>query len=57
MRVSYDVAQKENKWSGRNSARWQSKAYDELYKSATLELDPVKRAQPFSMMTMWNLAS
>ena len=42
--VSYDVAQKENKWSGRNSARWQSKEYDELYRSATLELDPVKRA-------------
>jgi peptide/nickel transport system substrate-binding protein len=42
--VSWDVAQKENKWSGRNSARWQSKEYDELFKSATTELDPVKRA-------------
>jgi peptide/nickel transport system substrate-binding protein len=42
--VSWDVAQKENKWSGRNSARWQSKEYDELFQSATVELDPVKRA-------------
>jgi peptide/nickel transport system substrate-binding protein len=42
--VSWDIAQKENKWSGRNSTRWQSAAYDELFKSATSELDPVKRA-------------
>src|SRR5471032_1990338 len=25
--VSWDIAQKENKWSGRNSTRWQSKEY------------------------------
>jgi peptide/nickel transport system substrate-binding protein len=42
--VSWDVAQKENKWSGRNSTRWQSKEYDALFKSATLELDPARRA-------------
>ena len=42
--VSYDMARKESKWSGRNSARWQSKEYDALFKSATSELDPVKRA-------------
>jgi peptide/nickel transport system substrate-binding protein len=42
--VSYDVAQKANKWSGRNSTRWQNKDYDALFRSATLELDPVKRA-------------
>ena len=42
--VSWDVAQKENKWTGRNSARWQNNEYDALFKAATLELDPVKRA-------------
>ena len=42
--VSWDIAQRENKWSGRNSTRWQSKEYDELFKAATTELDPVKRA-------------
>jgi peptide/nickel transport system substrate-binding protein len=42
--VSWDVAQKENKWSGRNTARWQSREYDELFKSATAELDPARRA-------------
>src|SRR5471030_1919383 len=42
--VSWDIAQKENKWSGRNSTRWQSKEYDEVFKAATTELDPVKRA-------------
>src|SRR5471032_1518322 len=42
--VSWDIAQKENKWSGRNSTRWQSKEYDKVFKAATTELDPVKRA-------------
>jgi peptide/nickel transport system substrate-binding protein len=41
---SWEVSSKENKWSGRNSARWQSKEYDDTYKAAQVELDPVKRA-------------
>ena len=42
--VSWQVANKENKWQGRNITRWQSKEYDALYKQAEQELDAVKRA-------------
>ena len=42
--VSWQIANKENKWQGRNICRWQSKEYDELYKQAEQELDVVKRA-------------
>ena len=42
--VSWEVANKENKWLGRNISRWQNKEYDELYKQAEQELDAVKRA-------------
>jgi peptide/nickel transport system substrate-binding protein len=38
------AATKENKWQGRNISRWQNKEYDEIYKQAEQELDPVKRA-------------
>jgi peptide/nickel transport system substrate-binding protein len=41
---SWEVATRQNKWSGRNSVRWQSKEYDDTYKAAQVELDPVKRA-------------
>jgi peptide/nickel transport system substrate-binding protein len=42
--VSWQVANKENKWQGRNVCRWQSKEYDEIYSQAERELDAVKRA-------------
>ena len=42
--ISWQVANKENKWQGRNITRWQSKEYDALYKQAEQELDAVKRA-------------
>jgi peptide/nickel transport system substrate-binding protein len=42
--VSWEVAAKENKWQGRNVARWQNKEYDAIYRQAERELDPVKRA-------------
>ena len=42
--VSWEAATKENKWQGRNIVRWQNKEYDEIYKQAEQELDPVKRA-------------
>ncbi len=45
--VSWEVATKENKWQGRNVSRWQSKDYDETFKQAEHELDPVKRAAMF----------
>ena len=42
--ASWEAATKENKWQGRNITRWQNKEYDEHYRSAQVELDPVKRA-------------
>jgi len=42
--VSWQVANKENKWQGRNVCRWQSREYDETFKQAEQELDAVKRA-------------
>jgi peptide/nickel transport system substrate-binding protein len=42
--VSWEAATKENKWQGRNISRWQNKEYDEIYRQAEQELDPVKRA-------------
>jgi len=41
---SWQVNTKANKWLGTNSTRWQSKEYDDTYKAAQVELDPVKRA-------------
>ena len=42
--VSWEVAQKENKWQGRNLSRWHSAEYDQAYRAAKTELDPVRRA-------------
>jgi peptide/nickel transport system substrate-binding protein len=48
--LSWQAASKENKWQGRNVSRWQSKDYDETFKQAEHELDPVKRAAMFIRM-------
>jgi peptide/nickel transport system substrate-binding protein len=45
--VSAEAATKDNKWQGRNITRWQNKEYDDNYKAAQSELDPVKRAAMF----------
>ena len=42
--LSWEIANKENKWQGRNIWRWHSKEYDAIYKQAEQELDAVKRA-------------
>jgi len=42
--VSWEVATKENKWQGRNIARFVSQEVDDAYRAAQKELDPVKRA-------------
>jgi peptide/nickel transport system substrate-binding protein len=42
--VSWEVANKENKWLGRNISRWSDPEADKAYKAAQNELDPVKRA-------------
>jgi peptide/nickel transport system substrate-binding protein len=48
--VSYDIAQKDNKWQGGNVSRWQNAEYDELFKQSKVELDPVKRSALFIRM-------
>jgi peptide/nickel transport system substrate-binding protein len=48
--VSWEVASKENKWQGRNITRWRNEEYDRIYRAATGELDPVKRAAHFIRM-------
>ncbi len=48
--TSWQVASKENKWSGRNITRWRSDEYDKTFRAAESELDPVKRAALFIKM-------
>jgi len=42
--LTSELATKVNKWQGRNVTRWQNKEYDDIYKAAEVELDPMKRA-------------
>ena len=42
--LSTEASQKSNKWQGRNITRWQSPEFDALFKQASAELDPMKRA-------------
>jgi peptide/nickel transport system substrate-binding protein len=48
--TSWEVAQKENKWQGRNISRWRSEEYDKTFRAAEAELDPIKRAALFIRM-------
>jgi len=48
--VSWEVASKENKWTGRNPTRWRNEEYDRAWKAAEAEMDPVKRAALFIKM-------
>src|SRR5437667_402723 len=48
--VSWEIAQKDNKWAGRNSTLWRNDEYDRMYKAAETEMDPVKRATLFIRM-------
>jgi peptide/nickel transport system substrate-binding protein len=45
--TSWEVANKENKWQGRNISRWQNKEYDDVFRQTQRELDAVKRAALF----------
>ncbi len=47
---SWEMSNRENKWQGRNIVRWANAEYDNAYKSAQGELDPVKRAALFIRM-------
>ena len=42
--LTSEVAARANKWQGRNITRWRNRAYDDTFKAAQVELDPVKRA-------------
>ena len=48
--ASWEVAQKANKWQGRNIVRWQNPDFDKLSTDAATELDPVKRAALYIRM-------
>ena len=48
--VSREIASKDNKWQGRNIVRWRNDEYDEIFRAAERELDPVKRAALFITM-------
>jgi len=48
--TSWQVSAKANKWSSRNLSRWTSQEYDDLFKAAQVEFDPVKRAAMFIKM-------
>ncbi|MGH7097301.1 MAG: peptide ABC transporter substrate-binding protein [Stellaceae bacterium] len=48
--LSSEIAQKSNKWQGRNVTRWHSPQYDAQFHAAESELDPVKRAALFIKM-------
>ena len=48
--ASWQIAQKDNKWSGQNYSRWHSQEFDDLFNSAKVELDAVKRAAMFIRM-------
>ena len=47
---SWEIAQKANKWSGANLARWRNEEYDRLWRAAETEMDPIKRAAMFIRM-------
>lgn len=44
---SWEIANKENKWQGRNIVRWRNEEYDRIFRATEGELDPVKRTAMF----------
>src|SRR5215472_1397164 len=48
--VSWEIAAKENKWQGRNITRWRNDEYDNAFRAAEGELNPVKRTALFIKM-------
>ncbi len=48
--TSWEVAKRENSWQGRNITRWRSEEYDQAFRAAEAEMDPVARAALFIRM-------
>ncbi len=48
--ASWELPSRENKWTGRNIARWRNQEFDKLWRQADVEMDPVKRAAMFIKM-------
>ena len=48
--TSWEVAAKENKWQGRNNTRWRNEEFDRVWRAASSEMDPIKRAAHFVRM-------
>jgi len=48
--VSWEIAQKANKWAGLNASRWHNEEYDRLARAGRTEMDPVKRAATYIRM-------
>ena len=48
--VSWEIAQKANKWARQNISRWHSDEYDRLARAGQTEMDPVKRAAIYIRM-------
>jgi peptide/nickel transport system substrate-binding protein len=48
--LSSELPSRENKWTGRNIARWRNAEFDRLWRQADVEMDPVKRAALFIRM-------
>jgi peptide/nickel transport system substrate-binding protein len=48
--LSGEIASKDNKWQARNTTRWRNEAYDNTFRAAEGELDPVKCAALFIAM-------
>jgi peptide/nickel transport system substrate-binding protein len=47
---SWEVAQKANQWTGPNIGRWRNAEYDQLWRTAEHEREPVTRAALFIRM-------
>ena len=48
--LANEIAQKSNKWLGRNITRWTNDEYEKVFTASESELDPVKRAAMFIRM-------
>jgi peptide/nickel transport system substrate-binding protein len=48
--LSWEIPSRENNWTGRNLSRWRNPTFDQLWRQAEAEMDPVKRARLFVRM-------